>query len=662
MGNQQILVLFLKALIAAKKSLSLYPPGSEMATAWVRRLHRSLDGFFQEGMTFPIRVGKDRFHWAGEELLTIEATLEAFRFDLEARGIVEFSIDPSVEDWELEAFLDLLNQPAESFDSVAGASALLGRRKVVHITVREPTGGAGVEAEEARPEEDELDRLVHAILERTEEHFGALSYDRDRLLGWFHSLTDDGRVDVLYPAVQLLGTMAGGAGDRDVRLRTVTEAVLNLPDAILRPFLTNWLVPLAASDVVAFNLLAQATEDEMGRIAKLVPADLFMSLTGELLEFPVEAGKRQRLLEAVTAALERRRQPGLAPGPAEELAHDDPLFVELREEILAACHSDVLLERSADILLALIFRVDGDEYPAFAVDALEEIMGEALARGRLDLAVNVLKNLSTTTQLGTGWMRDHPRRYALFMRRMASRTHISLVAGILRRRTETQQMALAAEYLRAVGREGADEFSAVLAEEGDRRVRARLCQVLATVGPSVVPALLPRLTESRWYVVRNVVGILGKIGDESTFLSVVNVLDHPHPRVRLEAVRALGVIGGRMAVTPLIRCLDDPDPTVRGAAVRALGALQDEEAVAALHGLVTRPGLGAPDDLAIRHEAINALAAIGTPEARRALSELASRRVWFWNRVEKRIRDMAAEALRASRHAMAGAMRDGDDG
>ncbi|MBI2461601.1 MAG: HEAT repeat domain-containing protein [Candidatus Rokubacteria bacterium] len=193
-------------------------------------------------------------------------------------------------------------------------------------------------------------------------------------------------------------------------------------------------------------------------------------------------------------------------------------------------------------------------------------------------------------------------------------------------------------------------------------MRARLCQVLATVGPSVVPALLPRLTESRWYVVRNVVSILGKIGDESTFLSVVNVLDHPHPRVRLEAVRALGVIGGRMAVTPLIRCLDDPDPTVRGAAVRALGALQDEEAVAALHGLVTRPGLGAPDDLAIRHEAINALAAIGTPEARRALSELASRRVWFWNRVEKRIRDMAAEALRASRHAMAGAMRDGDDG
>jgi hypothetical protein len=40
MGNPQLLVLFLKALIAAKKSLSLYPLGSEMATGWIDRLHR----------------------------------------------------------------------------------------------------------------------------------------------------------------------------------------------------------------------------------------------------------------------------------------------------------------------------------------------------------------------------------------------------------------------------------------------------------------------------------------------------------------------------------------------------------------------------------------------------------------------------------------------
>ena len=43
MGNPQLLVLFLKALVAAKKSLSLYPVGSEMATGWIDGLHRSLE-------------------------------------------------------------------------------------------------------------------------------------------------------------------------------------------------------------------------------------------------------------------------------------------------------------------------------------------------------------------------------------------------------------------------------------------------------------------------------------------------------------------------------------------------------------------------------------------------------------------------------------------
>jgi len=48
MASQSLVILFLKALVASRKSLGLYPVGSEMATAWIQRLHRSLDGFFQQ--------------------------------------------------------------------------------------------------------------------------------------------------------------------------------------------------------------------------------------------------------------------------------------------------------------------------------------------------------------------------------------------------------------------------------------------------------------------------------------------------------------------------------------------------------------------------------------------------------------------------------------
>jgi HEAT repeat protein len=646
MGNQQILVLFLKALVAAKKSLALYPPGSQMAQEWIQRLHRSLRSFFQEGMSFPIRVGKDRFMWEGEELLMLDPALEAFRFDLESRGIAEFSIDPQVEDWELERFLDLLNQPATSLESLAGAAEYLRAKNVIHVNVRGPGLGRRGAAEEAgvaaEAEQDELELLVEAVLQKLAEQFTDLAYDRMALLNWLVAVSEGG-VDVLVRAVQVLGGLAEGTGDRELRVRTLAEALLALPDAVRRPFLTTWLVPAAGNDLLPFNLLTQLTEDEMGEVARLVPDEELMALTAALHEFPWEEGKRHRLLEAIAFALQRK---GSAEAPLDVaiLSRDDPLLMALREEVTQACQSDHLLQRTVEILLAG-FRVENEEYPGFALDALEEMSGEAIARGRLDLALDILKTLAGASHLGREWMREHPRRFAQFQRRAGGRTHITLLAGLLRGGKGAEQMPLAAEYLRLVGREAVEEFTTLLSDEKSRRVRARMCQILATVGPSVIPVLLRWLEDGRWYVVRNAVAILGRIGDQSAFLPVVSQLDHAHVRVRLEAVRALGLIGGRAAVGPLIRCLRDPDAEIRSAAVKVLGSLQDDDAVPALCDIVNRKGRDSAEELAFKREAIAALVATGTDAARQALGQLATRRLWFWRRAERRVRAMAVAAL-----------------
>jgi hypothetical protein len=653
MGNQQLLVLFLKALVAAKKSLNLYPVGSEMATAWIQRLHRSLDSFVAQGMSFPIRVGKDRFSCAGEDLVTVDPTLEGFRFDLETRGIADFSIDAAVEDWELQAFLELLNQPPTSLESVSGAAAWLRAKGVVHVSISTLATGsaprAGGEMSAAswhvmQTGKDELDLFVEAVLDLLDERLGEVTYDRMGLLAWFESVVAGGRIDDLYRAVKMLGTMADSGGDREIRTRTMLEALLLLPDATLGPLLTEKLVPLAGNDLVAFNMLTQVTDDELVQIARLVPQEQLLALTSELLEFPWEEGKRQRLLEAIAWTVRRREAPEAVPAPAAPLTKDDPIVVELCREITESCHPDVLLERSADILLALVFNVESEEYPGFAVDAIEEIVGEALGRSKLDLAVRTLTSLGASTQLGGQKMREHARRLELFRRRIAGRAQISLVAGLLRQGVSVDQMALAADYLRAVARDGTEEFLNLLADERDRRVRARMCQVLARVGPPVVPQLLPRLEDTRWYVVRNIVYILGRVGQEATFIAVIPLLDHSHPRVRVEAIRALALIGGANSITPLLRSAGDPDPAVRRATVKALGSLKSDAAVPALRELLDQPG-AAGADLEMTQEVIGALAAIGSPAARGALDRVATRRVWFWQRADRRVRSMAAEAL-----------------
>jgi hypothetical protein len=652
-GGDRVLVLFLRALMAARKSLSLYPAGSEIASTWVRRLHRSLADFFQQGLCFPLRVEPDRFAWPGPDVRTVEPSLEAFRFDLESRGIRELEVDASVEEWELQAFLELLNTPNTDLRQLGGASAFLSGRGVVRLRVTAP--GDTSEEESASEEatrralqtgRDAADLFVETLVGLVEARFADLTYDRTALAIWLET-SANGAAGRLYESVRMLHGLVEAAPDREVRTRTLVEALLSLPAELLRPFFTDHVIPVAGREVLALNLLSQMTEEELRHMAtRLVPQESLLALSSELLEFPWEETQRRRLVEAITNAIRGDEEPSLLGDETPVLEADDPLVVELREEIIAACHPDALIERSADILVALVLSV-GDDYGTSAVDALQEIVGEALARGRIELATRVLSTVAGAVQAGGARSREHVQHLAVLQERLAGRTHIALVGGLLRQHgSGDRQLNLIAQYLGLVASDAIQEFTGLLAEERDRQVRARMCQILAKVGPPAVPVLVDWLEDPRWFLVRNLVHVLGKIGDESVFGPVVTLLGHPHARVRIEAVRALAVIAPARAAAPLVDVARDTDVEVRLEAIRALGALGRDEAVPILRDVAGGASVGVAD-LTLRREAVEALANIGTPGAREALSGLAHRRVWFWNRTERRLRDVAVTALAA---------------
>jgi HEAT repeat protein len=650
-GSDRVLVLFLRALMAARKSLGLYPAGSGIASTWVRRLHRSLGDFFQQGLCFPVRVDPDRFVWAGPDVRTVEPTLETFRFDLESRGIRELEIDASVEEWELQTFLELLNTPSAELLQLGGASGFLSQRGVLRVRIAAPGDGQEGDLDPSestrrrlRGGRDAVDLFVETLLGLVEVRFADLTYDRAALTTWLDEIAG-GDPSRLYEAVRMLHGLAEQAPDREVRTRTLVEALLSLPESLLRPFLIEHLIPGAGREVLALNLLSQMTEDELRLLAaRLVPQESLLTLSSELLEFPWEEVQRQRLVEAITSAVQDDDPPGLLGDAPLVVDADDPLVAELREEILAACQPEIVIERSADILLALVLNVDGEDQGASAVDALEEIAGEALVRGRLDLATHVLSTMVASVEAGGARSREHAQHLAVLQQRLAGRAHVTQVGAVLRQHASSGRLLdLGAQYLGLVAREAIQEFTALLAEEPDRQVRARMCQVLAKVGPPAVPVLLELLEDPRWFLVRNLVHVLGKIGDEAAFGPVVALLGHAHMRVRIEAIRAVAVITPRRAVAPIIGLVADPDPEVRLEAVQALGALRSDEAVPVL-GDVAAGASPRATDLAVRRCAIEALAGIVTPGARETLMGLARRR-WLWRRAERQLRDAAASAL-----------------
>jgi HEAT repeats len=652
-GGERVLEVFLRGLMAARKSLSLYPAESEIASTWVRRLHRSLADLFAQGLAFPIRVEPDRFAWAGPEIRTSDPVLEAFRFDLESRGIRELEIDATVEERELQAFLELLNMPGGELRQLGGASGFLSARNVLRVRVAAPGDGREAEADAGevtrqalQTGRDAVDLFVETVVGLTEARFEELSYDRAALVAWLQETGASG-ADRLDAAIRMIHGLVEQAPDREVRTRTLVEALLGLPEELLRPFFAEHLIPLAGRDVLALNLLSQMTEDEIHHVAaRLVPQESLLALSSKLLEFPWEEVQRRRLIEAITSAVGADDSAGLLVDEGVVLEADDPLVVELREEILASCQPDVLLDRSAEILLALVLNAEGQEYGTSAVDAFEEILAEVLTRGRLEFAVQLLTHLGEALQTGGGRTPGHIRQLAGLQERLGGRGYVALLGGVLRQHAGNErQLTLVAQYLGLVARGAVQELIALLGEERDRQVRARMCQVLAKVGPSIVPTLVGCLDDPRWFLVRNVVHILGKIGDDAAFNPVVRLLGHPHMRVRIEALRTLALMAPARAARPILPLSRDADPEVRLEAVRALGVLRRDEALPVLRDVAA--GVAGPADLFLREEAVEALATIGTAGACEALEALARRRVWPWQRAERRLRETAAAALAA---------------
>jgi HEAT repeat protein len=110
-----------------------------------------------------------------------------------------------------------------------------------------------------------------------------------------------------------------------------------------------------------------------------------------------------------------------------------------------------------------------------------------------------------------------------------------------------------------LGEAGADWMTLVLADSQVREVRQALGEAIAESCRENPERLAPWLSDGRWYVVRNIVHILGWIGGPRILGPLQTALRHDDARVRAEVVAALAQLDLRQARPLLIRALDGAD-------------------------------------------------------------------------------------------------------
>ncbi len=176
------------------------------------------------------------------------------------------------------------------------------------------------------------------------------------------------------------------------------------------------------------------------------------------------------------------------------------------------------------------------------------------------------------------------------------------------------------------------------------RVRKMLCEVLAGLGTKNPDAVARGLSHPQWFVVRNVVYIIGRMG-RPAIERLEKVVSHPEPRVRKEAIRALEITGDEKVIPLMSRFLVDPDPNVRLLALRTFGNLGHREVFPVVMKMVSSRDFRLKEAQE-KHAVLEVMARTGGREAIPILERLLGAGRWsLWSR--ESAREVAVGAARA---------------
>lgn len=370
----------------------------------------------------------------------------------------------------------------------------------------------------------------------------------------------------------LLGTMLFrcatlGVGGITVRQGAAPAELLSLANFLARP---------RGADAVT---LTNETPTSMSAVAEQQPRELLRSWS--VLVTPVEPPGGSRLPTPATgvAAFVPMPEVAAATDATPPSAQDTALLVAR----FASAHDDATSMRVVDTLISLVDQA--------------EFRGEARVLEQVALAAIAQVHL-----VGSGGGRLAAER---LLRRLQHRSSLELLA---KRLPYVYDRAGMLELLSRAGETGVDILVKQLMDCEDaaaRRVYFDSIVQLDMAGP----ALFDLLRDTRWFVVRNAIALLGEMGVEQADIAMLPLLQHADERIRVAVARALVRLGTPKALQGLHAMIDDSSPEVRRIAAVSFGLSTGTT------GMVRPPAARlsiALDKETDEHVALEMLASLGT--------------------------------------------------
>jgi HEAT repeat protein len=157
-------------------------------------------------------------------------------------------------------------------------------------------------------------------------------------------------------------------------------------------------------------------------------------------------------------------------------------------------------------------------------------------------------------------------------------------------RQDTPQVLEFIALARELGEPAVDWLNLVLAESQDKRHRKQIAEAIADLCRANPERLAPWISDPRWFVVRNVVLILGWIGGPQIVSLLRSASRHSDIRVRQDVVAALAAVELRHSRPLLLKLLDNADARIFSAVLHQLSGERDAGTARILLQMLQDPG------------------------------------------------------------------------
>lgn len=353
----------------------------------------------------------------------------------------------------------------------------------------------------------------------------------------------------------------------------------------------------------------------------------------------------------------------LGPQMADQAAQ---IFV-LSEDEVAAIKQEMMLEENSNPLstlmsiLSAILRLEKDE-TAFSemVDILDNVLETLMLRGDFWHSKSILELFRELMGPDKNLPESQRRRLMQAIDKAGESQRIRELEPVLNQwgAIETDQLF---DFWLLLNKNALVPLTELLGRLTQIKMRRVICEALVHLGKDDIEPLVEKLDDPRWFVVRNVIYILGKIGDEKAIGKLQKAVQHKEVKVRSELIHALDGMKHVKAKELLKGFLNDPESALRVLAIRSLANQNYQGALELLGAMIDDPKFNSKD-LYEKKEIFDAFGRIGGEKVLSHLRKLLQRggSAWFKKAVHEELGLCAVHALkRIGTEGAAAVLREG---